>query len=126
MPDLTPYIAVADARGALDWYRSALGAEISYEPIVMPDGRVGHAELTFPGDGARLMLSDAHPEIGVVAPEPGRTSVTLHLVVADCDVATDRCVTAGARLDRPPTESAGGLAAVVTDPYGHRWMLRQE
>ena len=42
---VTPYLAVTDARAALDWYVEALGAQVLGEPIVMPDGRVGHAEL---------------------------------------------------------------------------------
>jgi hypothetical protein len=44
-PIVTPYLAVADARRALDWYVDALGFVPRGEPIVMPDGRIGHAEL---------------------------------------------------------------------------------
>src|SRR6202035_3931016 len=46
---ITPYIAVPDARAALAWYAEALGARVSGEPIVMPDGRIGHAELDLGG-----------------------------------------------------------------------------
>src|SRR6266480_3510226 len=53
---VVPYIAVADARRR-------------GEPIVMPDGRIGHAELEIAG--GLVMLADAYPEIGIVAPEPG-------------------------------------------------------
>ena len=41
-----PYLAVADARRAIDWYVDVFGARVVDEPIVMPDGRIGHAELT--------------------------------------------------------------------------------
>ena len=67
---ITVYLAVSGALEAIDWYGEALGARLTSDPIVMPDGRVGHAELDVAG--ARLMLSEEHPEIGVVAPEPGR------------------------------------------------------
>jgi uncharacterized glyoxalase superfamily protein PhnB len=57
MSELTPYLAVADARAAIDWYAAALGAVVTYEPIVMPDGRIGHVELEVAGarfhDGRR-------------------------------------------------------------------------
>ena len=56
MSELTPYICVADARAAIDWYADALGAEVVYEPIVMDDGKIGHGELAV--GGARWMMSD--------------------------------------------------------------------
>ncbi len=56
MSELTPYLCVADARAAIEWYVEALGAEVAYEPIIMDDGRVGHCELEVAG--ARWMMSD--------------------------------------------------------------------
>ena len=41
MGELTPYLAVRDAREAISWYVEHLGAEVVYDPIVMPDGRIG-------------------------------------------------------------------------------------
>ena len=49
---LTPYLAVAGADRALDWYAEAFGARRRGEPIVMPDGRIGHAELEIAGGAA--------------------------------------------------------------------------
>ena len=122
---LTPYLAVTDARSALRWYVEALGARRRGEPIVMPDGRIGHAELDVAG--ARLMLSDEHPEIGVVAPRPGGgATVTLHITVTDVDAVTARAVEAGAVLDRPPADYPYGRNAVLVDPFGHRWMVASE
>lgn len=119
---ITPYLAVADARHALDWYATAFGARPSGEPIEMPDGTIGHAEIEF--GGARVMLSDAFPEIGVVAPEPGQgSSVTLHVELANVDDVTAQALRAGATLERPPTDNPYGRSAVLLDPFGHRWML---
>lgn len=118
----TPYLAVADARAALDWYGEALGARLRGEPIVMPDERIGHAEIDL--GGAVVMLSDAHPEIGVVAPEPGAgVPVTIVLEVPDVDAAVVRAVGAGAHLDRPAADNPYGRNAVLRDPFGHRWMI---
>ncbi len=121
-PGVVPYLAVADAHRALAWYRDALGAQLRDEPIVMPDGRIGHAELEL--GGGLVMVSDEHPEIGVAAPARGRgVAVTLHLEVADVDAAARRAVAAGAHLDRPPADNPYGRNAVVIDPFGHRWMI---
>ena len=119
---ITPYLAVADARSALEFYAAAFGARSTSDPVVMPDGRIGHAELELAG--APVFLSDAHPEIGVVAPEPGSgATVTLHAEVDDVDVLTATAVAAGATLERAPADNPYGRVAVVRDPFGHRWML---
>ena len=125
MSELTPYLAVRDARAAIDWYVAHLGAEVTYDPIVMPDGRVGHVELSV--DGARWMMSDEHPEIQVEAPVEGRgAAVTLHLTVADVDAVAQRLVDGGAVLDRAPEDNPPvGRVAVLRDPFGHRWFLDQ-
>lgn len=120
---LTPYIAMTDARAALDWYAAHLGAEPVGDPVVMPDGRVGHAEMRL--SGARLYLSDAHPELAVVAPDPAGVPVSLHLEVADVDSLVDRLRGARAKVDREPGDTPAGRIAVVRDPFGHRWMLNQ-
>ena len=123
--ELTPYICVDDSRAAIDWYGRALGAEVTYEPIVMDDGRVGHCELAV--DGARWMMSDPFDDAGVAPPDTGRgNAVTLHLTVADCDAVTERAVAAGAALDRGPEDNPGvGRVAVLHDPFGHRWFVHQ-
>jgi uncharacterized glyoxalase superfamily protein PhnB len=126
MSSLTPYICVADSRAAIEWYADALGAEVVVEPIVMPDGHVGHCELGV-GD-ARWMMSDAFESAGVAPPDPDRgVCVTLHLRVPDCDAAVARVSAAGVEMTRGPADSPpAGRVAVFTDPFGHRWFLNQE
>ncbi len=126
MSELTPYICVADARAAIKWYADALGAEVTYEPIVMDDGRIGHCELTV--DGARWMMSDEFESADVAAPARDRGAcVTLHLTVDDCDAAAARVAAAGVAMTRGPEDSPpAGRVAVFTDPFGHRWFLNQE
>ncbi|WP_148615690.1 VOC family protein [Nocardioides rubriscoriae] len=125
MSELTPYLCVPDSRAAIEWYAAALGAEVTYEPIVMDDGRVGHCELAV--DGARWMMSDEFASAGVAAPAPDRgASVTLHLTVADVDEAAARVVEAGTSMVRGPEDSPpAGRVAVFVDPFGHRWFLNQ-
>ena len=123
--ELTPYLAVRDARAAIEWYVHALGAEVVYQPIEMPDGRVGHVELAL--DGARWMMADEHPELHFEAPPEDRgCAVSLHVTVPDVDAVTDRVTAAGVTLDRGPEDSPpAGRVAVFRDPFGHRWFLNQ-
>lgn len=125
MNQLTPYLCVTDARAAIEWYVSALGAEVTYEPIVMDDGRVGHCELAI-GE-ARWMMSDQFASAGVVAPDPARgAAVSLHLTVTDVDAAAARVVATGTAMERGPEDSPpAGRVAVFVDPFGHRWFLNQ-
>ena len=87
------------------------------------DGRLGHAEFIVPG--ARVMLSDAYPEIGVVAATSYEgSSCALHVEVDDCDGLHDRAVEHGATSAMPPTDQPhGARTATIVDPFGHRWML---
>jgi predicted enzyme related to lactoylglutathione lyase len=117
-----PYLAVAGARSALDWYVRVLGARLRGEPVIMPDGRVGHAELEL-ATGV-IYLADEHPAIGHRAPAPGGVPVSLVLTVTDLDQVVQAAVRAGASLDREPYQAHGHRNATVTDPFGHRWMLQ--
>lgn len=123
MARLTPYLAVADARAAIEWYVAALGAEVSRQPIEMPDGRIGHCELTL--EGAGWMLADAFPEAGVAAPAQDRgASVTLHLEVADVDGLAQRVAEHDVVMTRgPEDDELAGRVAQFVDPFGHRWFL---
>ena len=125
MGELTPYLCVADARAAIEWYVDVLGAAVTFEPIEMPDGRIGNVELTV--DGASWMMSDEFAEANVAAPAPDRGSaVSLHLTVADVDALAARVVAAGVTFDRGPEDSPpAGRVAVFRDPFGHRWFLNQ-
>ncbi|CDO09714.1 glyoxalase [Mycolicibacterium cosmeticum] len=116
-----PYLAVTDARAALDWYAGALGAELVGAPVVMADGRIGHAELSVAG--ATVYLADEYPDLGLRAPAAQSVSVSLLLQVADTDATLGRARARGARVQREPYEEHGSRNAAIVDPFGHRWML---
>lgn len=118
---LTAYLTVIDARAAIDFYVTAFGALRRGEPIVMPDGRIGHVELTI-GDSV-LMMADEFPELGLLAPvSRGGPTQTLHLDVDDPDEVVARAARLGATVERPVADTTYGRAGVVRDHSGHRWM----
>jgi uncharacterized glyoxalase superfamily protein PhnB len=118
-----PYLAVRDARAAIDWYVEILGAVLQGDPIVMDDNRIGHAELAL--GGGLLYLADEFPDIGVVAPQPDAAAVSLVLHVADVDARLAAARANGATVVREVAESYGSRNATIVDPQGHRWMLQQ-
>ncbi len=123
-PALTPYIAVADARRAIDWYVEVFGASRRGDLYVMPDGSIGHAEIGI-GD-AVLMLSEGSDQVPVRPPEGGGPfSHTLHVQVDDVDAVLERARHGGAAVEREPVDQPYGRVAVMVDPFGHRWMLNR-
>lgn len=125
-PTITPYLCVAPAAAAIDWYVAVLGA-VEQVRYTGDDGRIGHAELTI--GPARFMLSDEYPEVGggVVSPATlGGTSMSMHVVVGDVDAVYARVRADGrARVGRPPhDEPYGARAFDMVDPFGHRWMIQ--
>jgi len=124
-PTLTPYLVVADARRAMDWYAEVFGAQPRGELYVNADGTIGHAEVGI--GNAVLMLSEASdlwPDVPVRAPDsPATFSHSLHLEVADIDTSTERARRGGAAVEREPADQPYGRSSVIVDPFGHRWIL---
>lgn len=124
MSPLIPYLAVpvGTGRRALDWYADVLGARITGEPIYMPDGKLGHAELDLAG--ATIYLAEEFPDIGHAAPGDNGTPVGLWLTVPDAADAARRAIDGGATLRGPIADRHGHRNAEIVDPFGHRWMLQ--
>ncbi|WP_363798778.1 VOC family protein [Lysobacter firmicutimachus] len=120
--ELFPYLCVADARAAVEFYCGVFGATEKFR-LVEPGGRVGHVELDFAG--ATLMLCEEFPEIDVRRPDRARGhSHSLHLHVDDADDVVARAVAAGARLAMAPRDHFyGERSGTVIDPFGHRWNI---
>jgi PhnB protein len=122
-PRLCPYLAVAGAADAIEFYVTVLGATERMR-LEGPDGRIGHAELEL-GDSL-LMLSDEHAEIGVLGPKAiGGTPVTLSLYVEDVDATFAAALAEGARELRPVADQFyGDRSGQFEDPWGHRWSVQ--
>lgn len=119
---VTPYLIVAGAAAAIEFYKKAFGASERMR-LAGPGGRVGHAEITI--NGSAVMLADEHPEIGARGPRSvGGSPVSLHLYLADVDRTLDQAVAAGAKLVRPAEDKFyGDRLATIEDPFGHTWHL---
>ena len=92
----------------------------------MPDGRLGHAALSYAGE--QVMLSSAFAEAGTCSPRdlpavPQQISV----YVDDVDAHFARAQAAGAEILIEPEDQFWGARAYWTrDPEGHRWTFQQQ
>ena len=122
MHTVTPHIVCADAAGAIEFYKKALGA-VELMRMPGPDGKLMHACIKI-GDSP-VMLVDEMPQWGVLGPKTLKGSpVTLHIFVEDVDAFAARAVAAGAKVTMPIADMFwGDRYGKVTDPYGHEWGL---
>jgi PhnB protein len=119
---LSPYLAVDDARQAIECYKNAFGAT---ERVRMeaPGGAIGHAEVEI-GDSV-LMLSDPFPQSSTKPPkEVGGSSVSVFMYVEDVDSVVKQAVDAGATvLMEVADQFWGDRFGTVQDPFGHTWSI---
>ncbi|KHK98485.1 glyoxalase [Microbacterium mangrovi] len=118
---LTPFLAIRDARGALDFYRDVFGARVT--DVTEFDGLVVHAGLDF-GTGI-LQIGEPSPAYGLVpAPDGDDDCYSMGLYVPDVDAVTERAVAAGATVrEEPSTFVSGDRFASIRDPFGVRWSI---
>src|SRR5690349_16649170 len=95
---VTPYLAVSDAAGAIDWYKRAFGAkEITRQ--LEPSGKIMHASLKI--GQSLVMLSDIFPGSEMRDPLSAGPSVNLHIYSKDIDKLFGKAVAAGAKVSMP-------------------------
>jgi len=122
---ITPYLATNDPAAAIDWYTEVFGARLLGDPIVMPDGTIGHAELRI-GDSV-IMLAGEFPDEDHRSPLTlGGSSVALQVYVPDSDATYALAVERGATPLRPIAENYGARGGTIRDPFGHRWFVQTQ
>src|SRR5579863_4502370 len=97
--NVTPYLYVRGAAGAIEFYKSVFGAK-EIVRMAGPDGRIMHAELKI-GDSI-VMLGDENPQMGILSPQTvGGFSTGLHVYVEDVDAVVQKMTDSGAKVLRP-------------------------
>ena len=117
----TPYLSIAGAAKALDFYKAAFGAKETMR-IGPPEGPVAHAEMQIAGR-ANIMLAEEFPDMGFRGPKSiGGTPVNIMVYVDDVDAFVARAVAAGATLKKPVQDQFyGDRSGSLEDPFGHSW-----
>jgi PhnB protein len=118
---LTPFLAIPDARGTIDFYHKIFGARVI--DVTEMGGVVAHAVLDF-GNGL-LQLGEPMPDYGLVAaPEGDQDCYSIGLYCPDVDAVVGRAEAAGAVIrEAPSTFVSGDRFASIRDPFGLRWSV---
>jgi PhnB protein len=118
---ILPFLTVADAARAIDFYKEAFGAN-ELSRLETPQGQIV-AELEI--DGAPINVTDENPDGHNLSPDTlGGTSVRVDLVVDDPDAVGERALAAGARELFPIADQPyGWRQGRVVDPFGHHWLI---
>lgn len=121
---IIPALSYDDASTAIEFLCRAFGFAESSR-LEMPDGTIGHAELTLHGN--TIMLASAYPEGGLGGP---RRLPHLHsfvtVYVDDVDAHYARAVAAGAEISEELADQFyGDRIYRALDPEGHRWSFHE-
>lgn len=119
---VTPYLHIAGAARAIEFYKKAFGAEELLR-MEQPDGKLGHAEIRI-GDST-VMLADESEEWGNASPSTlGGTSISMMIYVPNVDEVFRRAIEEGA-AERSPVSNQfyGDRSGTLQDPFGHRWTI---
>lgn len=118
---LTPFLAIRDAKKAIEFYRDVFGARVV--DVTEFGGLVAHADLDF-GLGL-LQIGEPSPDYHLVgAPEGEDDCYSLGLYVSDVDAVVEKAVAAGATVREAPAPFVSGdRFASIRDPFGVRWSV---
>lgn len=119
---VTPSLTLDNAARAIEWYKTALGAE-EIARVAGPDGKIMHAEIRI-GDSL-IMLMD--PVMGGKGPKAfGGSPASLWLYVDDCDALFERALDAGGEVvphGEMRDQFWGDRSGTFSDPHGYTWSI---
>lgn len=120
---IEPWLSVRNSAKALDFYKSAFGAQELYRLDGGENGVVARLSI----HGGQFWLSEESPEQGNVSPESGAgCAVRMILSVRDPDAVFARALAAGASEVYPVSDGRGWRIGRVIDPFGHHWEIGRE
>lgn len=111
----TPYLVVKGADKTIEFLKKAFGAELSFEPMMSPDGKIMHADLK---------IGDSHVMIGEASDQHPAMPAMVHLYVPNVDAVYQRAVAAGGISAMEPMDQFyGDRGGGVKDPSGNHWYI---
>jgi PhnB protein len=121
-PSVRPYLFVDGAAEAIAFYERAFGATERLR-LEVPGGQIAHAEIQI-GDSV-IGLCDPLPQFVSRSPRDlGGTSAEVWIYVENVDATVRAAVDAGATLTQEVRDQLwGDRSGIVTDPFGHVWLI---
>jgi PhnB protein len=118
---LSPLLSVRNGAQAIDFYKSAFGAQ----ELFRVDDEHGSVVARLSIGKSEFWLADESPEHANFSPESlGGSTVRMILVVEDPDAMFARAVHAGAIVVWPVDDQPyGWRVGRISDPFGHHWEI---
>jgi uncharacterized glyoxalase superfamily protein PhnB len=112
---VTPYLVAKGAEKTVEFIKKAFGAQMSFEPMMGPDGKIMHADLK---------LGDSHVMISEATEQHPAMACMVHLYVPNVDAVYKSAVAAGGKSTMEPTDMFyGDRGGSVQDPSGNHWYI---
>ena len=112
---LTPYLVVRGADKTIEFLKKAFGAEVPFEPMMRPDGKIMHADLK---------IGDSHVMISEASEQHPAMPCMVHVYVPNVDAVYQRAVAAGGMSSMEPADQFyGDRGSGVKDPSGNYWYI---
>ena len=115
---IAPWLSVADATTAVDYYKAAFGA-VELERLEDEAGHVVVARLSIAGADFWVQQDDESSPEALA----GKSPVRMILTVTDPDAVFAQALMAGATEVAPIHEEQGWRIGRVADPSGHHWEI---
>ena len=118
-----PHLQIRNVLAAMEFYKDAFDA-IELRRVTNPDGSVHVAEMSI--DGALFHIHEEVAHKRQISPETAEAVTCLiGLFIADPDAMIRNAVAAGGRITSPLQDyDYGYRQGVVTDPFGHQWLIQ--
>ena len=116
---ILPWLSVWSGVKAVEFYKSAFGAEEVYRLEVPGGGLVARLSV----DGAEFWLSGESSGEDNLNAEPAEGSVRMILTVSNPDALFVQALKAGASEVFPVGEEHGWRLGRLKDPFGHHWEI---
>ena len=123
-PTVVLSLTVSDVIAALDFYAKAFDAK-EVARMTMPDGTLVHAEVMI--GNSLFYVSIGSEEWKAVPLAQGSLAPCLFAVSVDeVDGAFEKVLSAGGtKIEGPQDQFWGMRTAVISDPFGYRWVVRK-
>ena len=117
---LAPFLSVRNGAKAVDFYKSAFGAEEIFRHEDPTGAVVSNLAINSHG----FWVADESPEYKNFSPETlNGGTVRMILTVEDPDTSFARAIKAGATIVTPVANQYGWRVGRLLDPYGHHWEI---
>lgn len=118
-----PHLQIRNVLAAMEFYKEAFGA-IELRRWTNPDGSVHVAEMSI--DGAMFHIHEEVAHKRQISPETAEgVTCLIGLFVADPDTMIKKAVAVGGRITSPLQDyDYGYRQGVVTDLFGHQWLIQ--